>query len=80
MALGELCGALEWFFKPSRPYASNRRSIEVGHAAQNILLQAAALGLAAVPVGSLDPSRAADTLALPPDQTVLYLIPVGHDP
>ena len=54
--------------------------IEVGHASQNILLQAAALGLAAVPVGSLDPSRAADTLALPSDQTVLYLIPVGHVP
>jgi len=54
--------------------------IEVGHATQNILLQAAALGLAAVPVGSLDPSRAADTLALPPDETVLYLIPVGHVP
>jgi SagB-type dehydrogenase family enzyme len=54
--------------------------IEVGHASQNILLQAAALGLAAVPVGSLDPSRAADTLALPADQTVLYLIPVGHIP
>ena len=54
--------------------------IEVGHAAQNILLQAAALELAAVPVGSLDPSRAANTLALPTDQTVLYLIPVGHVP
>ena len=54
--------------------------IEVGHASQNILLQAAALGLAAVPVGSLDPSQAADTLALPPDQTVVYLIPVGHVP
>jgi SagB-type dehydrogenase family enzyme len=54
--------------------------IEVGHASQNILLQAAALGLAAVPVGSLDSSRAADTLALPSDQTVPYLIPVGHVP
>ncbi|HEY7260858.1 MAG TPA: SagB/ThcOx family dehydrogenase [Trebonia sp.] len=54
--------------------------IEVGHAAQNILLQAAALGLAAVPVGSLDPSRAADALALPSDQTVMYLIPVGRVP
>ena len=54
--------------------------IEVGHASQNILLQAAALGLGAVPVGSLDSSRAADTLALPSDQTVLYLIPVGHVP
>jgi SagB-type dehydrogenase family enzyme len=54
--------------------------IEVGHAAQNILLQAAALGLAAVPVGSLNPSGAAAVLALPPDQTVLYLIPVGRVP
>ena len=51
--------------------------LEAGHAAQNILLQAAARGLAAVPVGSLDPARAAVTLALPPDQTVMYLIPVG---
>jgi SagB-type dehydrogenase family enzyme len=54
--------------------------MEVGHAAENILLQAAALGLAAVPVGSLNPSGAAATLALPPDQTVLYLIPVGRIP
>jgi SagB-type dehydrogenase family enzyme len=50
---------------------------EAGHAAQNILLQATARGLAAVPVGSLNPSQAAATLALPPDQTVLYFIPVG---
>jgi SagB-type dehydrogenase family enzyme len=54
--------------------------IEVGHAAQNILLQAAALGLAAVPVGSINPSGAAGTLALPADQAALYLIPVGHVP
>jgi SagB-type dehydrogenase family enzyme len=50
---------------------------EAGHAAQNILLQAAARGLAAVPVGSLNPPQAAATLALPPGQTVLYFIPVG---
>lgn len=54
--------------------------MEVGHAAENILLQAAALGLAAVPVGSLNSSGAAAALALPADQTVLYLIPVGHIP
>ena len=54
--------------------------LEAGHAAQNILLQAAARGLAAVPVGSLDPARAAVTLALPPGQTVLYFIPVGLAP
>ena len=60
--------------------AGEYAQIEVGHASQNILLQAAALGLGAVPVGSLDPARVAATLALPPDQTVLYLIPVGHVP
>ena len=54
--------------------------LKAGHAAQNILLQAAARGLVAVPVDSLDPSRAAVTLALPPGQTVLYFIPVGLAP
>lgn len=48
------------------PRAEAFAGLEAGHAAQNILLQAAARGLAAVPVGSLDPSRAAATLALAP--------------
>jgi len=51
--------------------------IEVGHAAQNVLLQAAVLGLGAVPVAALDGKQAARALALPSGQTVVYLIPVG---
>ena len=51
---------------------------EAGHAAQNILLQATALGLVAVPVGGFDPAAVARLLALPPGQAVLYLIPVGE--
>jgi SagB-type dehydrogenase family enzyme len=51
---------------------------EAGHAAQNILLQATALGLVAVPVGGFDPAAVERLLALPPGQTVLYLIPVGE--
>jgi SagB-type dehydrogenase family enzyme len=51
--------------------------LEAGHVAQNILLQATALHLAAVPVGGLDGARAAQVLSLPPDQTVLYLVPIG---
>lgn len=51
---------------------------EAGHAAQNILLQATALGLAAVPVGGFDPDAVANLLALPPGEAVLYLIPVGR--
>jgi SagB-type dehydrogenase family enzyme len=51
---------------------------EAGHAAQNMLLQATALGLAAVPVGAFDPAAVARLLALPPGHDVLYLIPVGE--
>jgi SagB-type dehydrogenase family enzyme len=51
---------------------------EVGHAAQNMLLQAVVLGLVAVPIASVDGAGAARLLGLPAGQTVLYLIPVGY--
>lgn len=51
---------------------------EAGHAAQNVLLQASALDLAAVPVGGFDPISVARLLALGPGEEVLYLIPVGY--
>lgn len=51
--------------------------MEAGHVAQNILLQAAALRLAAVPIGGIDQFRCATVLGLPPDETVAYLIPTG---
>lgn len=51
---------------------------EAGHAAQNILLQATALGLAVVPVGGFDPVEVSRRVGLPPGQEVLYLIPVGR--
>lgn len=54
--------------------------LEAGHAAQNILLEATAQGLGAVPVGSFDQDKAAAALALPAGQTVLCLIPVGWAP
>lgn len=57
--------------------AETYADFEVGHAAQNMLLQAVALGLVAVPVGAVDGSRAARTLALPSGQRVAYLIPTG---
>ncbi len=50
---------------------------ESGHVAQNILLQATSLGLAAVPVGGFDPEEVERLLALAPGEDVLYLIPVG---
>jgi SagB-type dehydrogenase family enzyme len=51
--------------------------MEAGHAAQNILLQAAALGLGSVPVGAFEDERVAQLLKLDRGEQVLYLLPVG---
>ena len=52
--------------------------LEAGHAAQNVLLQAAALGLAGVPVGAFADRQVAHVLGLPPGlHVVYYLLPVG---
>lgn len=53
-------------------------AIEVGHAAQNVLLQATALGLGGTPVGALDEGAARELLGLPADHTPLLLVPVGQ--
>jgi SagB-type dehydrogenase family enzyme len=58
--------------------AERYAKIEVGHAAQNILLQAVSLGLGAVPVGAYYDEKVKKVLKLPPYHEPLYLIPVGH--
>lgn len=52
--------------------------LEAGHVAQNILLQAVALGLGAVPIGAFVDERVAALLELPGAERPLYLVPVGH--
>lgn len=52
--------------------------LEAGHACQNVLLEATALGLAAVPIGSFDDRRCQLALGLSHDERPLYLIPVGR--
>jgi SagB-type dehydrogenase family enzyme len=52
--------------------------LEAGHAAQNLLLQATALGLGAVPVGAFDDDAVARSLELADGERPLYLVPVGH--
>ncbi len=54
--------------------------MEAGHAAQNLLLQAAALGLGARPVGAFNDAEVSRLLHLPGGETPLYLIPVGRSP
>lgn len=52
--------------------------IEVGHAAENVYLQATALGLGTVFVGAFDDSEVQNVLGLPPDHEPLGIMPVGR--
>jgi SagB-type dehydrogenase family enzyme len=68
--------------RTSRRYGSERApryaQMEVGHAAQNLLLEAVALGLGGVPIGAFEDEALHMALGLPAAQRPLYLIPVGH--
>jgi SagB-type dehydrogenase family enzyme len=52
--------------------------LEAGHAAQNVLLQAVALGLGAAVVGAFDDAGLGDALALGPDEAAEYMIAIGR--
>jgi len=65
-------------FKYGQARAPRYVHVEVGHAAQNVLLEAVALGLGGVPIGAFDDLALQKALGLPADHKPLYLIPVGH--
>jgi SagB-type dehydrogenase family enzyme len=52
--------------------------IEVGHAAQNMMLQAAALDLGSVAVGAFYDDQVATILELTKGTIPLYLVPIGY--
>ena len=54
--------------------------VEVGHAAENLLLQATALGLGGVPIGAFDDERVGAAVGLSDNEEALYLVPVGARP
>jgi SagB-type dehydrogenase family enzyme len=68
--------------RTARKYGEQRAPryvhMEVGHSAQNLLLEAVALGLGGVVIGAFNDSEVERVLSLPADQKPLYLIPVGH--
>jgi len=65
-------------FEKLGPGAEPYVHMDLGHAAQNLLLQAAALGLSGVPIAWLEPDRVRAALELPAEQVPLYLVPVGR--
>lgn len=64
--------------KYGRARAERYVHMEVGHAAQNVLLQAVSLDLGAVPIGAFDDGRLQRALDLPAKERPLYLLAVGH--
>lgn len=52
--------------------------IEVGHAAENVHLEAVATGLSSVPIGAFSDDAVAKALSLPEEETPVYIIPVGY--
>ena len=60
------------------PWAERYVLMEVGHAAQNLLLQAVALDLAGVPIAAFDDDQVSEVLQLPASESPLYLLAVGH--
>jgi SagB-type dehydrogenase family enzyme len=52
--------------------------MEAGHAAQNVHLQAEALGLGSVAVGAFDDASVADVLSLPEYLEPVYMVAVGY--
>lgn len=67
--------------RTSRKYGSRGMRyvhIEVGHAAQNVFLQVAALDLGAAVVGAFDDEKVGQILSLPEGQAPLYLMPIGR--
>ncbi len=51
--------------------------LEAGHAAQNICLQVIALQLGAVTIGAFEDDQVTEVLHLAPNETPLYILPVG---
>lgn len=50
---------------------------EVGHAAENLCLQATALHLGIVTVGGFDPAQVKKSIPLPEKEEAMYVLPVG---
>jgi SagB-type dehydrogenase family enzyme len=52
--------------------------LEVGHAAENLALEATALGLATVTQGGIDAAKVSKSLNVPQGALVVYTMPVGY--
>lgn len=64
--------------KPDDPRGARWIYAEAGHAAQNLLLEAVALGLGGVPMGGFDDKQLQENLPLPADHRPVYMVAIGQ--
>lgn len=63
-----------------RERAERYTHMEAGHAAQNLHLQAEALGLGSVAVGAFSDAALKKAAGMPAEEAPLYVLPAGHKP
>ncbi|RJO63646.1 MAG: SagB/ThcOx family dehydrogenase [Candidatus Omnitrophota bacterium] len=73
-----ICAVYERVTSKYRERGNRYVAVEAGHVAQNIHLQAVALGLVSVPIGAFSDEEVKKVLDLPADCVSLYIIPVGY--
>jgi len=68
--------------RTAQKYGAARSSryvqLEAGHAAQNLLLQAVALGLGGVPIGAFQDGEVRRVLQLPESEDPVYVLAIGY--
>jgi SagB-type dehydrogenase family enzyme len=52
--------------------------MDIGHSAQNVYLQAEALGLGTCAIGAFDDEGMAQVLGLPSEEIPMHVMPVGY--
>jgi SagB-type dehydrogenase family enzyme len=72
-----ICVVYERIFRRYHTRGERYAHIEVGHAGQNIYLQATALGLATVAIGAFRDEQVREVLRLDKQYKPLYIMPVG---
>lgn len=73
-----ICAVYRRVTKKYRERGRRYVHIEAGHIAQNIHLQAVAMGLGSVPIGAFSDEALKRILSLPSEHEPLYIIPVGY--
>ena len=73
-----ICAVYERTMKTYGKRGERYVPIDTGHAAENIALQAVALGLATVMVGAFEDKKVSEILGLGDELKPMYIIPVGE--